>query len=74
MTDTVIIVLIALGVFATVCVYALIRCLMDGRRLRRKLHERRAEDAAREALFWEKRYCELVETVANRTDQAKATK
>lgn len=74
MTDTVIIVLVALGVFATGCVYALIRVLMDGRRMRRKLHERRVDDAEREALFWEKRYGELIEVISARTDQAAGEK
>jgi hypothetical protein len=75
MKDILIIAGFALGVFVAGCIYALIRVLMDGRKQRRKMHERRVEDAEREEMFkavdWERRYAELVETVAQRTGQMK---
>lgn len=118
MSDTLIIGLIALGVFIVGCLCAFVCVLMDGRRMRRKMRQRRVEDAEREEMFgihavkrsgdfsvyepgkkdpvgfirgqsddadddstktlpvidWERRYAELVEVVAARTDQAKAAK
>lgn len=84
------IVIIALVVVGLVAALWFIRVKMDGRRLSEEMHRRRVEDAEREAMLseawgnvvknpddsinWAKRYAELVEVVASRTDQAKGSK
>jgi hypothetical protein len=87
MNDFLVIFGIALVVVVLAFLVWFIRIKMDGRKQRAKMHERRVEDAEREALLsdawgnvvkppddninWERRYAELVEDVSRRTDQAK---
>lgn len=80
MKDALIIGGIALAVVIVALVLMVCRATAKREAAWRDMIRRRAEDADRELMFmrpepdWEKRYSELVETVASRTDQTKGSK